>query len=400
MRQSDVIKIINNHIKINHSDLITDKLIKIKQKIKNQEILPDDGYKKLLKIKIGSCPICGFDLYLFDYLNCPKIGKEGRKDKDKLKCDPFELKHIEYRSNILKETIKIARNFIDQSEEGIQKRMTGLNKWKKENNEIFIKNSKENIKKANEYWKLHPKEAKENSLKALKQANLNLKNCWQDEKWKNTIGLQSLEHNRNIMLNNQKLIGFLITQKMNEINKERGFPNLKLVHEKMKELWQDEKWRSEVGEKVLKNLKSYNLNIKDFYEEPLNLINLNYNNIKVDADNLLNTIISGVWSIWNIKTNECLQVGQNEDIFKEFRREIRLFEKYYINNYPKDHKEADYWHELGVLYKNKFLEFKIIAKNIDLSKRLIIEMQYAHDNKAKYWSLQPNSIQQEIILNT
>ena len=142
------------------------------------------------------------------------------------------------------------------------------------------------------------------------------------------------------------------------------------------------------------NIGGGNFNSEKFYKNQLSLLIFDYYNeiINLNFINLFDKI-SGVWSIWNKETNKCLQVGQNENIGKEIKREMRLFKKYGIKDYPKDHKDADYWHELGELMYNKQLEIKIIAQNIEnLTIRLKIEAQYAHDNKSKYWSPEPGQL--------
>lgn len=128
---------------------------------------------------------------------------------------------------------------------------------------------------------------------------------------------------------------------------------------------------------------------EEFYNKKLNLIKFNYidKNIKLQNIDMYENI-PGVWALFN--RNLCLQVGQNENIGKELKRQLRLIHKYEVENWVNDHQNAEYFHELGLIKLKGNLIIKIISENIyDLDERLKIEMQYAFNCKAKYWSPQP-----------
>lgn len=154
----------------------------------------------------------------------------------------------------------------------------------------------------------------------------------------------------------------------------------------------DNMWQCECGYTLSNTILGFKgIKREDFYNSELNLIKLDNSSDFLKIETILNKKeFPGVWAFWNLNDNVCLQVGQNEKVKKELRRQIRLMRKYSANNWPNDHSNAEYFHNIGVLKNQKNLAIKIIAKDIkDLDQRLIIEAQYAHDNKAKYWSPQP-----------
>ena len=150
-----------------------------------------------------------------------------------------------------------------------------------------------------------------------------------------------------------------------------------------------------------------NFNRSEFYREKLNIISFNSLEQEVklqDFDSLKSKI--GVWSRWTDKNhgNYCLDVCKTKDIGGEMLSSLRSF-----NSLAKNPCQ-----ELDIGWKKKYFNqakdaglfdnsgkiiFKLIALCKTEEEALKIEQQYAHDNKAKYWSLGPNDYNIPVLMN-
>lgn len=143
------------------------------------------------------------------------------------------------------------------------------------------------------------------------------------------------------------------------------------------------------AKKQLENARGFNR--EEFYSDKLSLIKFNSlereTNLK-DFDNYKG--ILGVWSRWT-EDGICLDVCKSKDIGAEMLSSIRSFHSL-INN-PEQHLDEGWKRK----YKNQLddcngkpIIFKIVSINcINDEEAINIEVQYAHDNKAKYWSPEP-----------
>ena len=134
-----------------------------------------------------------------------------------------------------------------------------------------------------------------------------------------------------------------------------------------------------------------------FYKEKLNLISFESIDKEIlleDIDSLIN--IPGVWSRWS--NDMCLNVCQTNNIGREMLLSIRKFDslknlKTYKKNNPGIEKS---WWEVylnELKDSNNNIIFKLVAINIFCKEeRELIEAQYAHDNKARYWNPAPGQI--------
>lgn len=258
-------------------------------------------------------------------------------------------------------------------------------------------------------------DTKEKRNEHLNNAHKKTKELWQKDENYKSICLANLfiEHNEqrwdfNFNINDincSKQCYWKNTEKCPVFNKENNINNIKL---------------NKFG--LCKNFLLRNMNgglesklnpirREDFYNTKINNLDLTLDDIDIDFNSLYDlSNIPGVWSRWS--GNICLQSCQSEDIGKEMMSSIRSFDaiKEELNN--NDNKNIDdiikeleklkkenlieswivrYWKEWrDILELGTGLQFKLVAKNIyDLNKRLIIEMNYAHKYKAKWWSPQP-----------
>ena len=137
-----------------------------------------------------------------------------------------------------------------------------------------------------------------------------------------------------------------------------------------------------------------------FYNSKFNFIDFEFINKKISWRNIdpLNNI-PGVWAVW-ASDNKCLDVCQTINIGSEMLGWIRNYnacrgksdeelikmnKKYQKYNRKKKRDIAEYCSKL-----NSKPIFKLVAIKIkDKKKREDIEAQYAHDNKALFWSPAP-----------
>lgn len=143
-----------------------------------------------------------------------------------------------------------------------------------------------------------------------------------------------------------------------------------------------------------------------FYSKKINIIYFNSleHNVKFeDFNNLMGKI--GVWSRWTDKNhgNYCLDVCKTIDIGNEMLSSIRSFDSLLKNpNQPLDvNWKAKYKNQLidaggfdkdnpgKIIFKLVFICDKFSTREKNEQEALKIEAQYAHDNKAKYWSPEP-----------
>lgn len=164
------------------------------------------------------------------------------------------------------------------------------------------------------------------------------------------------------------------------------------------------KWKNMTKEEKEIRLNRLNSGAKfnriNFYSSKLQLIDFKYINKPLslkDIDPLNN--IPGVWAVW-ASDNKCLDVCQTINIGSEMLGWIRNYnacrgksdeelikmnKKYQNYNRKKKRDIAEYCSRL-----NSKPIFKLVAIKIkDKNKREDIEAQYAHDNKALFWSPAP-----------
>lgn len=247
-----------------------------------------------------------------------------------------------------------------------------------EQKEIQKENGRKNLQKAHEYW--NSKEGRKRRSEICAKTNLTserknlVKQQWQNNEFK------------------EKMTNLVIQRWKNGVYGNLAYDNLQKINTR-KDLFCNKCNKITIHNGFNKCLTCFpnsgGFNREEFYKKELNIISFDYlNGNYKDFINLSRT--SGVWAIWNKLTNECIQVGQNEDIGKELKRQLRLISKYKMDNWEDDNPNAKYFHNLGLIEKEGGLEIKIVAKDIkDLKIRWKIECQYAHDNKAKYWSPEP-----------
>lgn len=142
-----------------------------------------------------------------------------------------------------------------------------------------------------------------------------------------------------------------------------------------------------------------NFNRDKFYENKFNLISFDSLNQEVslqDFDNLKGKI--GVWSRWTDKNhgNYCLDVCKTIDIGGEMLSSLRSFNS--LKENPDQELDIGwkkkYYNQAkdsGILDNSGKIIFKLVVLCDSQEEALNIETQYAHDNKAKYWS--PESVQ-------
>lgn len=258
-------------------------------------------------------------------------------------------------------------------------------------------NGRRNIQKANEYWKTE--EGRERKSKICAKTNSTperaelVKKQWENEDYRNKMA-ESVKRRwkdgvyGNLAIDNLKKINLRIEKyckKCQKATTHNYYNCLTCKPPAGGRNFGDVIITTKLGRKISPR--------EQFYSEQLSLIKLNgLSEITVSDISEFNKI-PGVWAIWNAKDNICLQVGQNLDIGKELFRQIRLLTKYGVEDWINDHDNAEYFHTIGRYYYDKELNFRIIKSNIeDKEERLIIEMQYAHDNKAKYWSPEPGQM--------
>ena len=134
---------------------------------------------------------------------------------------------------------------------------------------------------------------------------------------------------------------------------------------------------------------------EEFYQSLFSIISLESEDKIISFDEIDKLKgIPGVWARWTMD-GVCLNVCQTRDIGKEMLLSIRKFNslktlKDYKKAYPD--KIKSWWS----VYKNELkdsknnLIFKLVATNIkNKMEREKIEIQYAHDNKARYWNPAP-----------
>lgn len=143
-------------------------------------------------------------------------------------------------------------------------------------------------------------------------------------------------------------------------------------------------------------------NREKFYKEKLNIISFNSldKEVKFQDFNSLKGKL-GVWSRWTDKNygNYCLDVCKTKDIGSEMLSSLRSF-----NSLVKNPNQ-----ELDIGWKKKYYNqakdaglfdkdssgkiiFKLVALCDNEKEALMIEQQYAHNNKAKYWSPEPGQL--------
>lgn len=149
-----------------------------------------------------------------------------------------------------------------------------------------------------------------------------------------------------------------------------------------------------------------NFEREEFYKSQLDIVKLNTVEETVslnDIEKYLN--IPGVWARYTPE-GDCLNVCETKDIGKELLKSIRKF-----NNIKDKAKFDEYKSNNSNLYKSWWdtyikelkdssgcIVIKIIATNIKTKEeRERIEMQYAHNKKAKYWNPAPNQIKKPYI---
>lgn len=135
-----------------------------------------------------------------------------------------------------------------------------------------------------------------------------------------------------------------------------------------------------------------------FYQSKLDKVNFNYIDKQIsleDIDSLKG--IPGVWCKSYIDENKkeiCLDVCQTKDIGKEMLWSIRVFD----SNANKSDNELKHDNQFSLRkkYRNMYNDckgniiYKVLAINIqDQVDRELIEMQYAYETQAKYWSPAP-----------
>ncbi len=134
---------------------------------------------------------------------------------------------------------------------------------------------------------------------------------------------------------------------------------------------------------------------KDFYDSQFELTTFKSCESLIENFNELNGV-AGVWALKGTD-NIIYDVAQTQNIGKEMFKYLRRL------NYNKGLSDNDIIEE-NKRYKynrKKYrnitndcsqFEFILICKNKDKIKREEIEAQYAHDNKAKYWSPAPSQL--------
>lgn len=136
---------------------------------------------------------------------------------------------------------------------------------------------------------------------------------------------------------------------------------------------------------------------QNFYESKCELIKFESIDYDLKYEDIVNLEgISGVWAKFT-SNGLCLDVSQTQNIGKEMKWSLRVLD----SNKNKTDEEIENMNRksLRKKYKNMYNDangniiFKIIAINIkDKETREAIEMQYAHDNKAKYWNPAPGQL--------
>lgn len=169
----------------------------------------------------------------------------------------------------------------------------------------------------------------------------------------------------------------------------------------------------------IKQFKNYNENIKnilidkareldipisyreEFYKDKFDCISFNDENIKINLD-LVNNLnkVPGVWSIWS-SDNICMDVAQTNNIGEEIKiysRRLEFNSKFNnekeIELYNKNHQNYNRMKFKNIFEdcNNKYI-LRLVSVNIESEiEREKIEAQYAHDNKARYWSPAPGQV--------
>lgn len=161
---------------------------------------------------------------------------------------------------------------------------------------------------------------------------------------------------------------------------------------------------SGLGENIcncaFKQRQEMHFNRENFYKNKFNIISfesIDQEATLEDFDSLKGEL--GVWSRWTDENhgNYCLDVCKTKDIGGEMLSSLRSF-----NSLKENFNQ-----ELDTGWKKKYMNqakdaglfddncpgkiiFKLISYCDNEKDALIKEQQYAHDNKAKYWSLGPN----------
>lgn len=277
--------------------------------------------------------------------------------------------------------------------------------WNDESNhnEEWLERQKIIIKKVHEYnKKIYQKDSNgnylDNSEKAIRQrklvktnANKNSDKYRQTDKFKKRIrSKENLENlNRNKDFSPNKIANLIENSNINKID-----------YFKLKEIVED--WNNssqEDIEKLINIANHYNIptNYQEyFYSKFLNIINFKSVNLLVNDFNKFKNI-PGVWSVWNEDKTVCLDVAQTKNIGFEMKRYLRRL------NFNKDLSDEDI-DKMNNKYNSKMNRYKYrnIMKDtnkvnfiiivIDINSKIereMIEAQYAHDNRARYWSPAP-----------
>lgn len=311
------------------------------------------------------CKTCGKDFIG----NASNIKYCSEKCFPKVKCDQCGILFIPVRE-------KIGHKFCSRSCAS-KYQMSHLSEEQKLK---LSKIGRKNIQKANEYW--NTEEGRKRKSQICSRTNSTPERAalvskqWENkefkekmtqsviERWKNGVyGALAIDNLRKINMREEKFC-----KEYNKITLHNGF-----------------------GACLICNPNSEGFDRESFCKNKLDLVSFNSINQETsldDFDSLKGEL--GVWSRWTDKNhgNYCLDVCKTKDIGSEMLSSLRSFNSLKENpnqeldigwkkKYMEQAKDAD-------IFNSDKIVFKLIAYCKSEEEALMIEAQYAHDNKAKY----------------